>query len=209
MVPAPTTAPPARGRGPRPPCGQQGVSIMRRPFLFQRSQAFRCLCRRDPLRERIDSRAQRLDLLALPIYDSAQFEIGALQKGYFRFQPLDYLAVHIDSVTVTRRHRRRAAGRRQQLKPNWRYSCIDTHPGRGFQASLKPYKWHEMPVFPAPQHISNTSIKLPASLPRDVFTCRDRATRVRSRPLVCYGENRDYGQHQDLAASTPVHCGRI
>jgi hypothetical protein len=41
-----------------------------------------------------------LNLLALPVYDIAQFEVGALQERYFRFQSLDCIAVHFDSVTV-------------------------------------------------------------------------------------------------------------
>jgi hypothetical protein len=79
------------------------------------------------------------------------------------------------------------------LKPNWRYSCTHGQPETPFQASTVPYDGEEVPVFPAPPRVSNIATKLPASLAGDVFTCRDRATRVRSRPLVCYGENRDYG----------------
>jgi hypothetical protein len=159
------------------------VSIMWRPLLFRRSHSFGCLSRLDSLRERIDSRAQRLNFLALPIYDIAQFEVGALQECQFRFQPLNCIAVHFDSVTVMRRcfGPFSAAG---QLKPNWRYSCTRRPPRPAFQALAVPYNEQEMPVFPAPGCISNIATKLPASLPGDVFTCRDRATRVRSRPLV-------------------------
>src|SRR5258708_3353131 len=77
---------------------------MWRPLLFRRPHCFRCLCRLDPLRERIESRPQRLNLQALPIDDIAQFDVGALQERYFRLQPLDCLAVHIDSVTVSGPH---------------------------------------------------------------------------------------------------------
>jgi hypothetical protein len=76
---------------------------MWRPLLFRRPHSFGCLSRLDSLRERIDSRAQRLNFLALPIYDIAQFEVGALQECQFRFQPLNCIAVHFDSVTVMRR----------------------------------------------------------------------------------------------------------
>jgi hypothetical protein len=41
-----------------------------------------------------------LNFLALLIYDIAQFDVGALQERYFRFEPLDRVAVHIDSVTI-------------------------------------------------------------------------------------------------------------
>jgi hypothetical protein len=73
---------------------------MRRPFLFHRPHCFGCLCRLDSLRERIESRTQPLNFLALPIYDIAQFDVGALQERYFRFEPLDCVAVHFDSVAV-------------------------------------------------------------------------------------------------------------
>jgi hypothetical protein len=62
------------------------------------------------------------------------------------------------------------------------------------------YGLRETPVFQAPPHKSNSLFQLAASLSGDVFTCCDRATRVRSRPLVCYGEKSDYGQLEDLAA---------
>ena len=73
---------------------------MWRPFLFRSPLGLRCLRRLDSLRERVNSRAQRLNFLALLIYDIAQFDIGALQERYFRFEPLDCVAVHIDSVTI-------------------------------------------------------------------------------------------------------------
>jgi hypothetical protein len=73
---------------------------MWRPFLFRRPRGLRCLCRLDPLRERIEPRTQRSNLEALPVYDIAQFDVGALQERYFRFQPLDHFAVHFDSVTA-------------------------------------------------------------------------------------------------------------
>ena len=89
--------------GPRDPVS--GVSVMRRPFLFRRPHRFGCLCRLDSLRERIESRTQPLNLLALPIYDIAQFDVGALQERYFRLEPLDCVAVHFDSVTAINRAR--------------------------------------------------------------------------------------------------------
>ena len=73
---------------------------MWRPLLFRSPRRLRCLCRLDPLRERVNSRAQRLNFLALLIYDIAQFDIGALQERYFRFEPLDCIAVHFDSVSA-------------------------------------------------------------------------------------------------------------
>jgi hypothetical protein len=91
-----------RDAGPssqRRPRTRRCVSVMWRPFLFRRLHCFG-LCRLDSLRERIDPRAQRSNLLALPIYDIAQFDVGTLQERYFRFQPLDCFAVHFDSVTV-------------------------------------------------------------------------------------------------------------
>jgi hypothetical protein len=180
----PHSAPVAVDVRPRPRGLERCVSVMWRPFLFRRPHCFGCLCRLDSLRERIDPRAQRLNLLALPIYDIAQFDVGALQEGYFRFQPLDCFAVHFDSVAVIR-GTGASPCRCRQLKPNWRYSCIHRQPDTAFQASSVPYEGPETPVFPAPRHISNIATKLPASLGGDVFTCRDRATRVRSRPLVC------------------------
>ena len=180
------------------------VSVMWRPFLFRRPHRFRCLCRLDPLRERIEPRPQRLNLQALPIYDIAQFDVGALEERYFRFQPLDHFAVHFYSVTARGRNRgfARTGGNRNQTGGN------PVPSGRRetrFQASPVPCDRLEMPVFTAPRCISNIATKLVASLAGDVFTCRDRATTVRFGPLACYGENRDYGQHQDLAASASVH----
>jgi hypothetical protein len=61
---------------------------MWRPLLFRRPHSFGCLSRLDSLRERVNSRAQRLNFLALLIYDIAQFDVGALQERYFRFEPL-------------------------------------------------------------------------------------------------------------------------
>jgi hypothetical protein len=78
---------------------------MWRPLLFRRPRGFWCLCRLDPLRERIEPRAQRLDLQALPVYDIAQFDVSALEERYLRFQALDYFAVHFDSVTARGRSR--------------------------------------------------------------------------------------------------------
>jgi len=75
---------------------------MWRPLLFRRPYRVGCLCRLQPLRERIDARPQGLDFLALLIDDIAQFDVGALQEGQFRLQPLDCIAVHFDSVTVIR-----------------------------------------------------------------------------------------------------------
>lgn len=80
------------------------VSVMWWPLLFRRPHCFRCLCRLDTLRERIEARTQRLNLQALPVHDIAQFDVGALQERYFRFQPLDYFAVHFDSVTARGRN---------------------------------------------------------------------------------------------------------
>jgi hypothetical protein len=76
------------------------VSIMWRPLFFRRPHCFGCLCRLDSLRKRIEPHPQRLNLLALPIYDIAQFEVGALEERYLRFETLDCIAVHFDSVTV-------------------------------------------------------------------------------------------------------------
>jgi hypothetical protein len=69
------------------------------PFLFGRPRRFGCLCPLEPLRQRIDPGAQRENLLLLPIDHVAQFDVGALQERYFRFDPLDCIAVHFDSVT--------------------------------------------------------------------------------------------------------------
>ena len=69
---------------------------MRRPLLFRRPRRIGCLCCIEPLRERIESGTQRLDVLLLPIHDIAQFDVGALQERNFGFDPLDGFAVHFD-----------------------------------------------------------------------------------------------------------------
>jgi hypothetical protein len=71
---------------------------MWRPLVFRRPRRFGSLCRLEPLRQRIDPRAQRPDLLLLPVNHIAQFDVGTLQKGDFRFDLLDCIAVHFDSV---------------------------------------------------------------------------------------------------------------
>ncbi|MEA3178902.1 MAG: hypothetical protein QOI59_2425 [Gammaproteobacteria bacterium] len=71
---------------------------MWRPFLFRRARDVGCLCRFDPLRERIESCTQRPYLLLLPIDDIAELDVGALQERYFCFNPLDCVAGHFDSV---------------------------------------------------------------------------------------------------------------
>ncbi len=72
---------------------------MWRPFLFRCPDRVGCLCRLDPLRERLESCTQRLYLLLLPIHDIAELDVGALQERYFCLNPLDCIAVHFDSVT--------------------------------------------------------------------------------------------------------------
>jgi len=162
---------------------------MRRPLLFRGSHRVGCLCRLEALRKRVEARAQRLDFLALPVDDIAQFDVGAFQERYFRFEPLDCVAVHFDSVTVIAR----AAGDPANETKLEIFPYRKGRRGSSFKSLAACYNHQQMPVFSAPQHISNIANKHPASPAGDVFTCRDRATRVRSRPLVCYGENRDYG----------------
>ena len=98
---------------------------MWRSFLFRGSGRLGCLCRLDPLRERIESRPQRRYLLLLPIDDIAELDIGALQEGYFCLNSLDCIAVHPHSVTNPRPPPGRQLRTAQQLKPNWRFSCTD------------------------------------------------------------------------------------
>ena len=76
---------------------------MWRPLLFEGARRLGCLCRLDPLRERVEPCAQRRHLLLLPIHDIAELDVGALQERYFRLDPLDCIAVHPDSVTNRRR----------------------------------------------------------------------------------------------------------
>jgi hypothetical protein len=71
---------------------------MWRPLVFRRPWRFRSLCRLEPLRQRIDPGPQRPDLLLLPVNHIAQFDVGTLQEGDFRFDLLDCIAVHFDSV---------------------------------------------------------------------------------------------------------------
>ena len=73
---------------------------MWRPFLFGGARRLGCLCRLDPLRERIESSTQRRYLLLLPIHDIAELDVGALQERYFCLDPLDRIAVHFDSVPI-------------------------------------------------------------------------------------------------------------
>ena len=73
---------------------------MWRPLFFRRPRCLRCLCRVQSLGKRIESRAQRLNFLLLPVDDVAQLTVRALKEGYFRFNPFDCIAVHADSVTV-------------------------------------------------------------------------------------------------------------
>ena len=79
---------------------------MWRPFLFRRARDVGCLCRFDPLRERVESCTQRPYLLLLPIDDIAELDVGTLQERYFCFNPLDCIAGHFDSVTNLPRHER-------------------------------------------------------------------------------------------------------
>ncbi|MDB6107084.1 MAG: hypothetical protein JWO52_7083 [Gammaproteobacteria bacterium] len=168
------------------------VSVMWRPFLFRRPHCFGYLCRLDSLRERIDPRAQRLNLLALPIYDIAQFDVGTLQERYFRFQPLDCFAVHFDSVTVISGT---GAGcmPQQTIETKLEVFLYPGPAGYRFPSVICAIRRPGNACFSSSAaHIKHCN-QLPASLGGDVFTCRDRATRVRFRPLVCYGEKRDYG----------------
>jgi hypothetical protein len=120
-APEAASTPPAR-TVPRPPSNI--VSVMWRPLLLGSSHRFGCLCGVQPLRERIESRTQRRDLLLLPVHDITQFDIGVLQERYFRLEPLECIAVHSDSVTIPA-ERSAICVHRQQSKPNWRYSCTD------------------------------------------------------------------------------------
>jgi hypothetical protein len=72
---------------------------MWRPFLFRGSHRLGCLCRLNPLRERIESCTQRRYLPLLPIHDIAELDVGTLQERYFCLNPLECIAVHFDSVT--------------------------------------------------------------------------------------------------------------
>ena len=71
---------------------------MWRPLVFRRPRRLGSLCRLEPLRQRIDPGPQRPDLLLLPVNHIAQFDVGTLQEGDFRFDLLDCIAVHSDSV---------------------------------------------------------------------------------------------------------------
>jgi hypothetical protein len=73
---------------------------MRRPLLLGRARGIYRLGRFQPLRERIHARAQRTQLLLLPIDDIALLKIRALQERNFRFDPLEMFAVHTHSVTL-------------------------------------------------------------------------------------------------------------
>ena len=83
---------------------------MWRTFLFRSPDRIGCLCRLDPLRERIESSTQRRDLLLLPIHDIAELDVRTLQERYFRLDPLDCIAVHFDSVPIA------AAARARNLR---------------------------------------------------------------------------------------------
>jgi len=139
---------------------------MRRPLLLGRPRRIGCLCRLQPLREHVESGAQRSYFLLLPVDDIAEVGVGALQERYFCFYPLDCIAAHSDSVTTKTKlevllYPKPAAKRRSQARP-------------------LPQDGRETAFSPAPQNKSNTEFKPPASLAGDVFTCRDRATTVRS-----------------------------
>ena len=71
---------------------------MWRSFLFRGSERLGCLCRLDPLRERIEACPQRRHLLLLPIDDIAELDVGALQERYLCLNSLDCIAVHLHSV---------------------------------------------------------------------------------------------------------------
>jgi hypothetical protein len=72
---------------------------MWRPLLFRRPRRLGCLCRLDPLRQRIESPTQRRYFQLLPIDDIAELGVRALQERNFRLNPLDGIAGHFDSVT--------------------------------------------------------------------------------------------------------------
>jgi hypothetical protein len=96
------------------------------------------------MRQRIEPRAQRPNFLALPIDDIAQFDVGALQERYFRFEPLDGIAVHFDSVTVISPARAVCASA----------ATIETnrHPGRagaGNDAARRISRYHHRSVWSA------------------------------------------------------------
>ena len=81
---------------------------MRRPLFFRGPRREGSLCGSDPLREYVESGAQRCYLLLLPIDDIAELDIGALEERNLGFNPLDFIAGHIDSVTNPPRSRARA-----------------------------------------------------------------------------------------------------
>jgi len=161
---------------------------MRRPFLFAVLAGSLVCAASTRCASASKSCTQRLDLLALPIYDITQFDVGALQERYFRLQPLDCIAVHIDSVTpsgTTKVRGAPAATNRNQTGgiPVFMASCKRS--GKRWlcrKMSLKPLFYSSAAHFQTLQ--SNSRRRSQAT----VFTCRDRATRVRSRPLVCYGK---------------------
>jgi hypothetical protein len=85
---------------------------MRRPLFLRSSRRKGCLRRLYPLRERVESGAQRDYFLLLSVHDVAELDVGSLQERNFRFNPLDFFAGHTDSVAD------------QQLKPNWCFPAI-------------------------------------------------------------------------------------
>jgi hypothetical protein len=92
--------------------GRRGMgvnSVVRWPLLFGRPRAVVGLSAAQPVRDGLEFRFQRLNLLVLPKHHIAEFSARAFQKGDLGLDLFQCLVVHPGSVALRRRGRLRRA----------------------------------------------------------------------------------------------------
>jgi hypothetical protein len=129
--------------------------------------------------KRVEAHAQRLDLLLLPEHDIAQFAVRPLEKRHARLDPLNVIAVHFDSLAISRAPRLRDRERGGNRNQTAGIPVPNASPGTRSRDLFVTFDDGQMPCFQGFFDKQNISIKLDASPAGDVFTCCDRATRVR------------------------------
>jgi hypothetical protein len=152
--------------------GHGRPSVVWRPLLFGRPHRLSRLRSVKPLRERIDARAQHLQLLLLSVHHVAQLDVGALQERNLRLNPLEVVAVHFDSVTIIGQVRAPGAGCRQ-LKPNWSYPPFRRPVNTSFRGVTRTARRAQNACNSSSAELSNILIQLRSVAPwRRVYPAR-------------------------------------